>query len=1171
MSNDQEIFAAEGNSDRGRNSESSRIKGFDRKRWDSEGFKLPPKPSEHFKPGALVKDGLCQIVKSIGSGGMCEVFAVTINNYWEVLRQHLLQGDIEKLWQYTGINSDDVKSGAELTARQRQNVDKVIAQFKKQYGEEFPPEMMGYIDEKLRGGTAVLKVLVPSKTEDERENENDIIRLQQEASVMKYDLNHPNIIKVFHYFISDGYHCILEELKDGAKSLAAVLANYEQELSKAEIAFIGSSVFDAICHSHEKGILWRDCNPKNILVVYDEAEKRINGVKAIDWGIAKRLRESGIESLLEDTTTKKHNISVTGKKNIVGTPQYLSPEQVENTKAVGKPTDLFSLGSTLYLAVTRTMAFAGKDEYEIAFNLTLPDPEKNPQMPNLVIKEQRETAVQNRQMEEFKSDEPLPSYVSEEFEDLIMMLLEKDEKNRIRSDYVAELFKNIHKDGLYEKEEESPESVQEKNEAAMKVLGRAEELESQLGKVPEGNEMTSALLDIASEYEKAAHLIPRQIDEDTLPDFSRMDAFAKAAEYYTKAMESYRPVAGEARIDTEHLEDKIHRIGCHLRVEFMRADQMRLLKSGEKIAKKEPKSMHRLFGTGYVLSKLQSALQFLEKGMFVAARKEWEDADRYAGKNKGVSANAYMQMNNFKNTLADMKEKANYEVSISRGIQTIKRLIELRRFKDAEPMIEGVYLKASDNKYLSEKSGEFIKTIELLEKFNRSSEEEYARFQEIARAAGVERDNLRKMRADLRAGNFFPKSALDDARAATDSVMGEYHTIDRVLAGEAQCTELERTFEEIREAYGAVSVQLAKTLFLNASEKIGMLSKLNPQIDKYDPDVMQKIGQVQELIAHLEGDTGLGSIETGEGYVPADRVKELKDRLKVEKDRFWMLSEDVRHFELLKEKAESGSDQEKIEACTSLVFSYIAEKGDLDKAAFYFSKMPGYARNKKDGRAMDAETYPLVLMFEAYQKIRDESRFLRKTPGGLDERVVKHLEYLGSEHIAKLMEREERNDPGFDTELKLLCGYTGTDAEAIIAIRHNIDQTYESMNRLSTEIQSFQAQPEQYSAHIGEREEQIRKLNSHLKQQEGNYAGAIGAVLESAKKKIESEGTRQPEDVMDYITVATYLRDLAKDHRSREAKSLAKELYAKYISYVPEGSREADIARQNIAYLDSLA
>lgn len=1144
------VFGDNPDGEKPKKHQTGKIKGFDRGAWDKD--RRIPQPNEHFKPGLVVKDGLCKIIKNSGGGGACDVYLVSIENYWEALKLQLLQGDIEQLWDYTGITAEDAIENPEPTPVQIKTVDDIIEKYKETYKGKFPQELMGYIPEKMRSGTAILKVLRPEKSEGQGDS-NDIKRIQQEASVMKHDLNHENIIQVFHYFVADGYHCILEESFEGARGLDTVLK--EREITKEEAANIGRALSKAVKHSHTKNILWRDLKPANVLV-NDEGV-----IKAIDWGIAKKIRSQGIRALLEDTTTKG-DLSITDKNLIAATPNYASPEQMTNPKAAGKPTDLFSLGSTLYEIVTRKKAFIGDTYPAIAQKIISPDPEDIPAFPNEIIKEQRENEINERQLSGVDTNAPLPSYVSEDFEDLVMMLVEKEEVKRIREDYLEELWDNIHNNKIYEKKEVSPEEAAKRDKEITNLLSRANHEEEQLEKT-QGTEKIKKLLQVAADYTNIANLIPRIAKEGMLPNFSREDAFVKAIEFYTEVLENQSPLSPDMKIDRDEIENIIHRLACNYRVEFNRADQQRLLKKGEKIAKEKPQGWAgKIFssGTSYSLSKLESAYMFLEKGMFVAAKKEWKDADDYSKEEK-VSANAYQQLKRFEDDLENAKNKVNFENSVERGIYTIKKLIQLRRFDDASEAIAGTYGLAEQKR--SERSAEFVQEIEKLDNLNNDSETEHSKFQEIARAVGVEKDHYKALKSELKQNIIFPRSVLEEAAQTTEELWKEYQSIDKVLAGESQCAELKKVFDDLMPTNQMLRVNLSKTCFLNVNQQVITLSNINPQIDKYDPNVMETISQTQAIIDAINGETGINTIEIGEGYIPQEIFKPLKDKFKAEQERFRMVVEPVNYFKELEAKAEKGIDPEKIDACRKLALTYMVERGDIDKALEYFENMPKAARDKDDSTEMHAETGPMIVMFEAYKRVKDESKFIRKIEGGLDDKVISHLKFARTEQIGKIFVKDDRNDFSFDTELLLVCSYLKQDPKAIINLRESIDNNYANLNRAKTEVQAIQNQPEQYKA----KQDEILGLDAHIKQQAGNYASAIGAIIEVAEKMVEAEGTIQPEDKRDYITIATYLRDLSKEYKSAKTAKITIDFYKKYMDLIPEESKEANAVKQNIAHI----
>jgi TM2 domain-containing membrane protein YozV/predicted Ser/Thr protein kinase len=171
-----------------------------------------------------------------------------------------------------------------------------------------------------------LKVLPPTVANDPGFAE----RFNREARALAR-LSHPNIVTIHDFGQAGGLHYLLMELVDGTNLRELERAG---RLSPEQALAIVPQICEALQFAHNEGIVHRDIKPENLLV-----DKK-GRVKITDFGIAKILG------------APVDKVSLTGVKDIVGTPHYMAPEQIEQPQTVDHRADIYSLGVVFYEMLT---------------------------------------------------------------------------------------------------------------------------------------------------------------------------------------------------------------------------------------------------------------------------------------------------------------------------------------------------------------------------------------------------------------------------------------------------------------------------------------------------------------------------------------------------------------------------------------------------------------------------------------------------------------------------------------------------------------------------------------------------------------------------------------------------------------------------------------------------
>ena len=178
-------------------------------------------------------------------------------------------------------------------------------------------------EHEMLGTKVAIKVLNPILSANAQIKE----RFRNEAKLMA-SLDHPNITKVIDFDEHSQQLSIVMEFLNGEDLNQKIKSN--GPLSEREITDIFTHTLSAFQYAHEKGIVHRDIKPSNIFILP-------NGhVKILDFGIAKLFGQG-------------NEMTQTGTQ--MGTPIYMSPEQVKADKSIDHRSDIYSLGVTMFFAI----------------------------------------------------------------------------------------------------------------------------------------------------------------------------------------------------------------------------------------------------------------------------------------------------------------------------------------------------------------------------------------------------------------------------------------------------------------------------------------------------------------------------------------------------------------------------------------------------------------------------------------------------------------------------------------------------------------------------------------------------------------------------------------------------------------------------------------------------
>ena len=184
-------------------------------------------------------------------------------------------------------------------------------------------------------------------------------RFEREAKAIS-SLNHPHICTLYDVGHEDGIDYLVMEYLEG-QTLADILRN--GPMSTEELYRYGTQIADALDSAHRKGLIHRDLKPGNVIITRE-------GAKLLDFGLAKlKIEQGAVEGISHITQTTP----LTGAGTIIGTVQYMAPEQLEGQEADAR-SDIFAFGALLYEMATGRSAFSGNSQASLIASILKEEP-----------------------------------------------------------------------------------------------------------------------------------------------------------------------------------------------------------------------------------------------------------------------------------------------------------------------------------------------------------------------------------------------------------------------------------------------------------------------------------------------------------------------------------------------------------------------------------------------------------------------------------------------------------------------------------------------------------------------------------------------------------------------------------------------------------------------------
>lgn len=206
-----------------------------------------------------------------------------------------------------------------------------------------------YLAENDRGDRAAIKVLPPRKA---LEDEHALLRFRREMDFSRR-CNHPNLARTVDVGSEDDVHFMVMEYIPGESLFDMVRGPRAGPLRVPDAARLFLKLVDGLEAAHQAGLIHRDIKPSNVMIT------PAGEVKLLDLGLARALDDEK---------------GITRANTVLGTLDYASPEQLGDARKADRRSDLYSVGCTLYFALSGKPPFEGGDMINKIFKQRMEDP-----------------------------------------------------------------------------------------------------------------------------------------------------------------------------------------------------------------------------------------------------------------------------------------------------------------------------------------------------------------------------------------------------------------------------------------------------------------------------------------------------------------------------------------------------------------------------------------------------------------------------------------------------------------------------------------------------------------------------------------------------------------------------------------------------------------------------